>query len=87
MEERIQMSSSPAIAWLRLFIFFPPVLDSTAEVQLWFVGRHLECSAKPCGGTMTEITPLPPRGSGAKAGVWALISWLFGSSTHVTFSA
>lgn len=61
------------------------VLDWTAEVKLWFVGCHLECSAKPCGGTVIEITPLPLRDSGAKAGVWALVSWLFGSFTRHIF--
>lgn len=61
------------------------VLDWTAEVKLWFVGCHLECSAKPCGGTVIEITPLPLQDSGAKAGVWALVSWLFGSFTRHIF--
>lgn len=61
------------------------VLDWTAEVKLWFVGCHLECAAKPCGGTVIEITPslreilVPKQVSGL---------WFHGflGLSHVTFS-
>lgn len=54
------------------------------KAELWFVGHHLECSAKTM--CWRKSNPLPVQEAGAKAGVWTLVSWLFGSFTHVTFS-
>lgn len=53
------MSSSPATAWvflLLLLLSLSSVLDCESKA-LVCGPRHLECSAKPCAGRMTEIGP------------------------------
>lgn len=78
--ERIQMRSSPTTAWLWLWVW--------TGLQKWSFGLWVVIWSVLWNHVVEQwlkLPPLPPRDSSAKAGVWALVSWLFGAFTRHIF--